>query len=731
MGFLSKLADPLGITKKAKKKIDKKLGFDPDDPFGLEKKTEEKIKDALGYDFEKYNFKSMWKQLKKNPGRALIGSFDPASTKMWNKVLGKDYEPIINQMGGATSKRFQDYLDQGGDPRAASNAATAHQAAAAIASWYAGGALAAAAPGAAAGAGAGAGGAGAIAPAGAGGLGMSAAQAAQLARAGVTAGAGAADAEFDPIDLEQQYAVPGSLTIGNVPGFKEGGYASPAQARLMRAVAHGWKKPGGGGPSRAVANEFVDKKDRGMAMGGDVISSLRQQQDAMDAVGYQEGGWVAPKGWRYGTAPISMGDAINLSGKGGMASMVAPYFQLKEAGWTGVPDSSGDGKKTMWYPPEQTLTGTGGVGGDSYTPPVVDPNDPFAHRYQNDSDFSEGSYNAIPEMRGPRGGRGGRGGGGRGRPPYEPPPPRIIPGNPPVTPPGRDDDGGLVGGSPPAYVAPSAGRESTYSQELAAHKARIKDILGSARGGSVGYAEGGKVRPGHAEGPNPYKEGTARYRLWERHNHKDPEVKPPPSADVEEIPSWLDRIFAPAADLSDKSERELESIGEARGGRVGYAVGGLAAMGGRRPPGPVQPWRGAPPPRVQPGRGMPPGGPRGPGIPPGRHGIPPGMDPRRSGPKLGPPAGYDPRGGPISPQPGEGTGLPGGPQIPANLRGQMQKMRMMNRPRRGVPGPAGAGGPPGGGNRVGMQDQQGGLARALQRGTGRPPTSRRSGFPGR
>lgn len=32
---------------------------------------------------------------------------------------------------------------------------------------------------------------------------------------------------------------------------------TPAQARLMRAVAHGWKKPGGGGPTPAVAREFV------------------------------------------------------------------------------------------------------------------------------------------------------------------------------------------------------------------------------------------------------------------------------------------------------------------------------------------------------------------------------------------------------------------------------------------------------------------------------------------
>lgn len=31
---------------------------------------------------------------------------------------------------------------------------------------------------------------------------------------------------------------------------------SAAQARLMAAVAHGWKKPGGGGPPVSVAREF-------------------------------------------------------------------------------------------------------------------------------------------------------------------------------------------------------------------------------------------------------------------------------------------------------------------------------------------------------------------------------------------------------------------------------------------------------------------------------------------
>jgi len=36
---------------------------------------------------------------------------------------------------------------------------------------------------------------------------------------------------------------------------------SPAQAKLMRAAAHGWKKPGGG-PSVAVGKEFMHADER-------------------------------------------------------------------------------------------------------------------------------------------------------------------------------------------------------------------------------------------------------------------------------------------------------------------------------------------------------------------------------------------------------------------------------------------------------------------------------------
>jgi integrin beta 3 len=71
--------------------------------------------------------------------------------------------------------------------------------------------------------------------------------------------------------------------------------------------------------------------------------------------------------------------------------------------------------------------------------------------------------------------------------------------------------------------------------------------------------------------------------------------------------------------------------------------------------------------------------------------------------------------------PSPGGEITGGPRVPPNQRGYLQKQRMMNRP---PSGPVGGGG----GNRVGMADQQGALARAMQKGTGRAPMSRRMAF---
>lgn len=93
---------------------------------------------------------------------------------------------------------------------------------------------------------------------------------------------------------------------------------------------------------------------------------------------------------------------------------------------------------------------------------------------------------------------------------------------------------------------------------------------------------------------------------------------------------------------------------------------------------------------------------------------------RFSGPRTRPlPSGPGSRGLPQGQEP-IGAGMMGGPKIPPNLRGYLQKMRMMNRP----------GGMGQQRKQVGLGDQQGGLHRAMQTQTGRPPISRRAAFPG-
>lgn len=55
---------------------------------------------------------------------------------------------------------------------------------------------------------------------------------------------------------------------------------SPAQARLMAATAHGWRKPGGGGPTREVAEEF-NEADRGgetLSQGMAMASAMRERK---------------------------------------------------------------------------------------------------------------------------------------------------------------------------------------------------------------------------------------------------------------------------------------------------------------------------------------------------------------------------------------------------------------------------------------------------------------------
>ena len=86
--------------------------------------------------FELFNLKGMANQVKENPARLLYGSADPFSTKVWNKILGTDDKPLIDQWGGAASHRYDEAEDAGIDTRAGR---TGHNVAKTIASFYAGG----------------------------------------------------------------------------------------------------------------------------------------------------------------------------------------------------------------------------------------------------------------------------------------------------------------------------------------------------------------------------------------------------------------------------------------------------------------------------------------------------------------------------------------------------------------------------------------------------------------
>lgn len=61
-------------------------------------------KDVLG--FEAFNLKGIGSKLKDNPARLLYGGIDPASTKVWNALLGKDDKPLLDQWGGASPDTY-------------------------------------------------------------------------------------------------------------------------------------------------------------------------------------------------------------------------------------------------------------------------------------------------------------------------------------------------------------------------------------------------------------------------------------------------------------------------------------------------------------------------------------------------------------------------------------------------------------------------------------------------
>lgn len=67
------------------------------------------------FEFEKFQLEDMWRDIKENPERLFIGAIETGSTDMWNAILGTDYEPLVNQFGGATNARFVEASERGID----------------------------------------------------------------------------------------------------------------------------------------------------------------------------------------------------------------------------------------------------------------------------------------------------------------------------------------------------------------------------------------------------------------------------------------------------------------------------------------------------------------------------------------------------------------------------------------------------------------------------------------
>lgn len=425
---------------------------------------------------------------------------------------------------------------------------------------------------------------------------------------------------------------------------------TPKQAKFMRAIAHGWtpsraKNP----PSRAVAQEFVDadrKYSGGFAENrywvgglapmskvnagfqGSLDNPFRKFEEGGDVVtdeALQKARAVADaRLGNYKAARFTLGEdhsatqnlkesyleakhkAVDMAnrvgagaGGGGGAGYQRGGRARRRIGRV-MPLNGGEQYTSTTYTPRPVVTARtsdtptfGGVAGQpsSYAPPTaaVAPTTTYSGPRMAGTASRRGTGR---RGRGGRrnGGGGGGGGGGAGGPGTTPR--TIIP----------TDPASYVGGA----AAGASGAVSPHVEQLRQHQAKIAATLGSARGGHVNYyEEGGAVRPGHAEGPNPFegKGKPAQYNLWESENHIDPPPPPAVAEEVEEeggVANWLRSLFTPdpgtaigSGEARGTIEEQMEGMEQAYGGYVGYQAGGLATAAPGRilpPVGGVPPW---------------------------------------------------------------------------------------------------------------------------------------------
>ena len=124
---------------------------------------------------------------------------------------------------------------------------------------------------------------------------------------------------------------------------------SPAQSRFMRAVAHGWKKPGGGGPTREVAREFVNADKRRSKVQGYNFGGVATGPGMY-------GGGVKPQG-ALSRDPRAMPPQMTTNGPGSPMRGGAPQMRrpMQKPMMGGRPDP-----RSM--PPQRGMPQRGGLG---------------------------------------------------------------------------------------------------------------------------------------------------------------------------------------------------------------------------------------------------------------------------------------------------------------------------------------------------------------------------------
>jgi hypothetical protein len=201
------------------------------------------------FKFEKHNFGYMLDGIKEDPERILIGAADPFSTKVWNKVLGKDYKPLVDQWGGASEESYKQAEEKGIDTKAGGAVHSVARVIAAIFAMNAAGSAMGGGAEAAGGAADAAAGGGAEAVGGVGGGAAGAGEAAATgisAEGGAAAASGAGGSSAAPSAGAGEAAAGGGSAgsaagggaeaVGGVPGA--GGGSSPG----LLGKAAGWFK---------------------------------------------------------------------------------------------------------------------------------------------------------------------------------------------------------------------------------------------------------------------------------------------------------------------------------------------------------------------------------------------------------------------------------------------------------------------------------------------------------